>query len=853
VSAFPTKMETPEVARPVAAVASSLKTLRSREVAIAVAGGRFPSVAAGLASGIFKGATRYYTDQALAIIFDDPVALQSCQDSEKQRQAALIQDETSRRRLLLATRLADTSRTSEALEQMVHLIEDELLTLAQDGSQVAVLSPEEMTDWNRALLIAYEKSAVKAIAFTWQITRRHAQIDHAKEAQLKVAHGASAITAESSVLFGEEIKFGTKTIQRAVKNMQTEAAERGRPPSMPRVIQRELTQFARVLRKLKSPVYKCTIIDYGIRLLAKHEAKLEFMRVDPKTGEYVRDKATGRLIWDLKKWDNWYYRRFVADAAEEHGSSTGNQRKLDATRAKWGTHANMMPHYDTLIACLLAEGIAVRNEKYDEDDKDEAGVPKEPQVLLVKGQEWRLTSMDETRLEDTTHGSGGDRHSHGERIFLADADDDGEVTGTSHASHTASGVGGSNAGGEALPCFVSFACETFEVDWLKAGPVTMINGKKFSTQGTCNTKGSVNGDGAIQWSDECLKPAYDAHGGVSATRRGVMCADGVGTHLTLKFLKHLDAMHVRLVLRTPNCSHKQQVEDLYNFWVLKNGASKQDVLVDGEAMRNEDAGWYKVKQLAVQARLHTTGRADLPFDQMMKLLKPVWERAFLPKGNLIGWRMAGLNDKGGVTARPAWLALKEAEKADAAQAGKKPAKKRKAEALSTEQLGREAEWSALTPAHAASGSADQAKKVRGTRVSPGDFSKLGFPANSGPGMKWAKYLKGITTIKGLNKPKLLELLGKQLPGTKWKSVDAAVVLLVDHLSTTYAKQPTMHDGVSVDDKLPANLWEIKPSHFTAAQQKAYRLAFPERWAEDAERDAEEEAEEEEEEFDPFAI
>jgi hypothetical protein len=165
-----------------------------------------------------------------------------------------------------------------------------------------------------------------------------------------------------------------------------------------------------------------------------------------------------------------------------------------------------------------------------------------------------------------------------------------------------------------------------------------------------------------------------------------MCADGVGTHLTLKFLKHLDAMHVRLVLRTPNCSHKQQVEDLYNFWVLKNGASKQDVLVDGEAMRTEDAGWYKVKQLAVQARMHATGRADLPFAQMMKLLKPVWERAFLPKGNLIGWRMAGLNDKGGVTARPAWLALKEAEKADAA--GKKPAKKRKAEALSTEQLGR---------------------------------------------------------------------------------------------------------------------------------------------------------------------
>ena len=131
-------METPQVDHPVAAVVSSPKTLRSREVAIAVASGRFPSVAAGLASGIFEGATRYYTDQALAIILDDPVAMQSCQDSEKQRQAALVQDETSRRRSLLAARLADTSRTSEALEQIVHLVEDELLPLAQDGSQVAI-------------------------------------------------------------------------------------------------------------------------------------------------------------------------------------------------------------------------------------------------------------------------------------------------------------------------------------------------------------------------------------------------------------------------------------------------------------------------------------------------------------------------------------------------------------------------------------------------------------------------------------------------------------------------------------------------------------------------------------------
>ena len=123
---------------------------------------------------------------------------------------------------------------------------------------------------------------------------------------------------------------------------------------MPTDIQTDLTEFARILRKgLKSPVYKTSVIDYAVRLLASHEAKLDFMQVNSMTGESVRDAETGKRIWDMRKWDNWYYHRFLTDAAAETGAATGNQRLLDATRAKWATGQNMKPHYDTLADALI--------------------------------------------------------------------------------------------------------------------------------------------------------------------------------------------------------------------------------------------------------------------------------------------------------------------------------------------------------------------------------------------------------------------------------------------------------------------------------------------------------------------
>ena len=65
------------------------------------------------------------------------------------------------------------------------------------------------------------------------------------------------------------------------------------------------------LRELKTPVYKDTVIGYGMKLLNRTVHYLSFAQVDKK-GEYVRDDD-GFCKWDMGKLDSWYYRRFLGD------------------------------------------------------------------------------------------------------------------------------------------------------------------------------------------------------------------------------------------------------------------------------------------------------------------------------------------------------------------------------------------------------------------------------------------------------------------------------------------------------------------------------------------------------------
>ena len=44
-------------------------------------------------------------------------------------------------------------------------------------------------------------------------------------------------------------------------------------------------------------------------------------------------------------------------------------------------------------------------------------MPLEPIAFWIEGEEWRAISFDESRLDDTTHGAGGDRKGRTERCI----------------------------------------------------------------------------------------------------------------------------------------------------------------------------------------------------------------------------------------------------------------------------------------------------------------------------------------------------------------------------------------------------------------------------------------------------
>ena len=229
----------------------------------------------------------------------------------------------------------------------------------------------------------------------------------------------------------------------------------------------------------------------------------------------------------------------------------------------------------------------------------------------MEDQKWRAVSFDEMRLDDKTHGDGGDRAGRTERSVRCSATDDGECVGNKHGSHTASLMGGSNAAGDPTPPFVSLACTNFDPDILSLGPVATINGRDLGTQGICNPKGSINGAGAISFISDALIPMFDAYGqssplsthpityharppprpplspsthlspstkraphptagGLKSYRRGVLTCDCVGTHMTTDFLEFCCENHMQVCLRTPMCSQAIQFEDIDNFWQFKN-------------------------------------------------------------------------------------------------------------------------------------------------------------------------------------------------------------------------------------------------------------------------------------------
>lgn len=73
----------------------------------------------------------------------------------------------------------------------------------------------------------------------------------------------------------------------------------------------------------------------------------------------------------------------------QDGASLGKQKILDVHRAKWHSYRAMNLYYRTHVQALVDEGIAYWNKAYNESDKDELGIPKQPIAFWIPGEEWR--------------------------------------------------------------------------------------------------------------------------------------------------------------------------------------------------------------------------------------------------------------------------------------------------------------------------------------------------------------------------------------------------------------------------------------------------------------------------------
>ena len=500
---------------------------------------------------------------------------------------------------------------------------------------------------------------------------------------------------------------------------------------------------------------------------------------------------------------------------------TGNQKIIDAARAKWGTAANMRPHYDNLIRAVTEcpTPICKLNPRFDPKDLDADGVPNEPEALYVPGEEWRFISFDEMKCDDKTHGDGGDRKSKSERTIRCGPEDIGECVGSKHTSHPASVVGGTMGSGEALACYAVTAGASVDLAWFANGPTTTINGKLLKMDGTCNAKGSVDNSTAIEVVKGMILRSYAAYELPTAERPGVVVCDGVGSHLSPAFCDFLIANHLILVLRTPNCSQKQQPEDLVSFHRVKNAKAGK--------------GFYAKKQVECLKQLHKTCSAAIPYDVLFgTCLREPWENAFSYANNREAWRQAGLHDRGGITARPYWLQLCAEQPVKAARKKVTPETRRRT--IDEAGLGRRAQWEALTPCWMQNGQAAHApdttlalaedpsedggeELTNNGRLTSGELSQLGCAATDPPAQKFLQYKLDISAVKQMKADELKAELTRL--NVRYTRADDAKVVLLRSLESTYSSTPTTcRDGrvVKVD-------WRVRRAWLPAPLQA---LMFP---------------------------
>ena len=599
---------------------------------------------------------------------------------------------------------------------------------------------------------------------------------------------APTIARDAANLFGEDVKWDPKSIKAggdkhaALKLTLDSLAipsptKMGRPTYYPPAAAATLSKFIKLLRLNKLPVFRESVIYYAAELIKGTIWEVNFL---DENGKHC---AT--------KWRRWYYEHFKS--ADD--VSTGAQRPLDARRARWGTAENMNVHYDNLRDALLIARIGTKNPKYNPDDKDADGVPKEPELCFDPTRTNRVVSMDESRINKSTTGGDGARKGMTERSVRMGADDDGECIASKAPGTSFSAAGGSNMAFEGLRAFFVLAKETIDVESLLGHlPVTMLMGHPVSGDVACNTKGAMTGDLMIKYVRTCVEPYVGEP--VSKENPAVFICDGVGVHLTVEFLEYMITKGWLLVLRTPYCSEKQQVEDLFNFWKLKNAAV---------------IGVYRAKQSKLgEVYLKSGGRRqELTDVELLDCAKPAWESAFSRQSCEIAWRMAGLFP---FTRRPYWIQYAKEQKAKAVTGGlvSSGATELNLSALTLPGMKRHQPNSPDADGDDAADNADgdDAAEASGkARLTAVDLAMLPGGPMSEHGIMLTKLKAAIGDIKKLDADTLKQLLNQK--GKQYKGVNHAKLEVMEITASEFAdKLPFLASGVPLA-WLPKDLKALK--------------------------------------------
>ena len=301
----------------------------------------------------------------------------------------------------------------------------------------------KLEDSEYPALVEAERAAQQAreVAATPQSRKKEPPLDKADEwekyceayihASERTAHvGKRTAGDEATQKF--DITISASTAFRAYKKPGLRPKKRGRHLIHGADLESKLEELCLLLRDMKMPIYRDSILDYINRLIEGTPQQEQF---NPKR---------------VRK--DWFYHFLKRSDTKLKTSNIRPIRPLESKRAEWATAANISTHYDMLCDLIVELGIAVKNPLHDPHDKDSQEV-----IIVEPG---RLVSMDETRL---TNDSTDHNKAKNCRSIVGKRKDDCAVV-VNKGGGDATAIGGSTADGYDLPLFAIFANDIIHLE-----------------------------------------------------------------------------------------------------------------------------------------------------------------------------------------------------------------------------------------------------------------------------------------------------------------------------------------------------------------------------------------------------